>query len=359
MDYLHLKRYGLTREWEEEAATYRDLFPGRVTEQHRDLYRIMSEDGELLGEVSGKLAYQATEGTDFPAVGDWVLLDRADGVSGRGVIHRILSRRSAFVRRAAGTARETQIVAANVDLVFLCMALHGDFNLRRLERYLSVAWGSGATPVVVLTKSDLCDDLPARVAEVESVSSGAEVRACSSLQEEGYDQVLRGIPPRATVAFLGSSGVGKSTLINRLMGEEVLATGEIREDDGRGRHTTTHRQLLRLPCGVLVIDTPGMRELQLDSGDLSRSFDDIQELAARCRFPDCSHRTEPGCAVREALERGDLSPKRLESFEKLRREMDYAALDARGREREKIRHMFGSLGEMKQMVRQAKRKNRR
>lgn len=358
MAYEHLRRYGLQPSFE-EAAGQGGLCLARITEQHRDRYKVMSEDGELWGEVSGKLAYLAGDETAFPAVGDWVLMDLPEGSGSSGVIRRVLPRKSAFERRAAGTAHAVQVVAANVDVVFLCMALVGDFNLRRLERYLSVAWGSGAVPVIVLTKADLCDDLPARLEEVTSVCAGARVLSCSSLEEEGFRHVLEGIPPGSTVAFLGSSGVGKSTLINRLLGEDVLATGEVREDDGRGRHTTTHRQLILLPGGVLVIDTPGMRELQLDSGDLSRSFDDIGELAARCRFPDCTHETEPGCAVREAIARGELSPRRLDSFRKLRREMDYAALDSRQREREKIRHMFGSLGEMKQLVREAKRKNRR
>jgi ribosome biogenesis GTPase len=274
------------------------------------------------------------------------------------VIHRVLPRRSAFERKAAGTARALQILAANIDVAFLCMSLNADFNLRRLERYLAVAWGGGATPVIVLTKADLCEDREARLAEVASVSGGAERILCSGLSEEGVREVRGFLAEGRTIAFLGSSGVGKSTLINRLMGREVLATGAVRPGDDRGRHTTTTRQLLLLPGGGVVIDTPGMRELQLDLGDLSRSFEDVEALAARCRYRDCTHEGEPGCAVRAALEAGSLSPGRLENYRKLRKELGYEGLSSREREREKIRNMFGGLGEMKQLMRHAKEQNR-
>jgi ribosome biogenesis GTPase len=237
------------------------------------------------------------------------------------------------------------------------MSLNSDFNLRRLERYLSIAWGSMATPVIVLTKSDLCDDLSARLAEISAVSVGTDVIACSGISEDGYQEVVRYVTDGKTVAFIGSSGVGKSTLINRLMGSEVLDTKEIRGDD-KGRHTTTHRQLLLLPRGGIVIDTPGMRELQLESGNLSKSFEDIEELAAGCRYRDCSHTTEPGCAVRGAIESGTISEERFENYKKLQKEISYEGLSSRQLEHEKIKRMFGSMGEMKQVMRYAKDKNK-
>ncbi len=358
MTYENLKKYGFTPFFEREAAECGDLRPARITEQHRELYRVVGEEGEGLAAVSGRFAYEARGETDYPAVGDWVLVDRIDPDEGNGVIHRVLPRRSAFERKAAGTARALQILAANIDVAFLCMSLNADFNLRRLERYLAVAWGGGATPVIVLTKADLCEDREARLAEVASVSGGAERILCSGLSEEGVREVRGFLAEGRTIAFLGSSGVGKSTLINRLMGREVLATGAIRPGDDRGRHTTTTRQLLLLPGGGVVIDTPGMRELQLDLGDLSRSFEDVEALAARCRYRDCTHEGEPGCAVRAALEAGSLSPGRLENYRKLRKELGYEGLSSREREREKIRNMFGGLGEMKQLMRHAKEQNR-
>ena len=222
-------------------------------------------------------------------------------------------------------AARSLIVAANVDTIFLCMSLNNDFNLRRLERYLSIAWDSGAAPVIVLTKADLCDDLPSRMAEVSSVAIGVDVLITSSVAEDGLAQVLPYIRQGRTVAFIGSSGVGKSTLINRLLGEERLNTGGLRNDD-KGRHTTTHRELLLLPGGGMVIDTPGMRELAMWDTDegIGQAFAEIEELAGSCRFFDCSHRNEPGCAVRKALEEGRLTEERWQSYLKLKAEAAYA-----------------------------------
>lgn len=359
MEYKNLIKYGLSDRFVQEATLHEGLFLARIIEQHRDLYRAACEKGELYASVSGNFIYRANDNSDYPAVGDWVMIDRMDDSVGNAVIHHILRRKSVFERKAAGTSNSVQIVAANIDVVFLCMSLNADFNLRRLERYLSIAWNSMATPVIVLTKADLCNDLSSRLAAVSKVSGGADVVVCTCMEENGYKEVQAYIMEGNTIAFIGSSGVGKSTMINLLMGRDILKTNEIREDDGKGRHTTTHRQLLVLPGGGIVIDTPGMRELQLDSADLSRTFEDIEELAEQCRFRDCSHTTEPGCEVRRAIEEGALPPERLESYRKLGREIGYEGLDSRKLEQKKIESMFGSMGEMKQVMRHIKQKNKR
>lgn len=297
---------------------------GRVLLQERGFYRVVSEAGEQMAEVSGRLRHGAKGAADFPAVGDFVWLE-GGAAQGNAVIQGILPRRSVFVRRAAGSGCAEQVVAANIDTVFICMALNGDFNLRRLERYLAVAWDSGAVPVVVLTKADLCGDMARRLGEVRKAAAGAEVLTVSAVEPDGWRALLPYIGRGRTVALAGSSGVGKSTLINRLLGEERLVTGGLRSDD-RGRHTTTRRELFLLETGGMVIDTPGMRELGLwavDSG-VEQSFADIEALAAQCRFRNCSHTGEPGCAVRAALASGELSGERLQSYQKLCAESRYA-----------------------------------
>ena len=352
MNYQYLLSYGLDTHRITAAAAYEDLVLARVCQQQRGLYRVVTEAGEKAATVAGKFAYEATVNSDFPAVGDWVLLDH------NAVIQRLLPRKSAFMRRAAGTGHSAQVVAANVDLVFLTMSLNADFNLRRLERTLTVAWDSGATPVIVLTKADLCDHVDAVLDEVAAVAIGVEVIVCSALAGDNVKAVSERIAAGQTVAFIGSSGVGKSTLINHLLGRETLATAAIREGDDKGRHTTSHRQLLLVPGGGIVIDTPGMRELQIDGADLSRTFEDIEALALNCKFRDCGHTTEPGCAVLDAVANGALAPKRLENYRKLLAEAAYAGLNARQLEEEKIKRMFGSKGEMKQVMRQIKQKRK-
>jgi ribosome biogenesis GTPase len=338
---------GFTRKTLEEAGRFPDLYPGRVISQYKDLYRVALEEGELLAEVTGKLRYQAEEAWEFPAVGDFVLLDRQSDNQGNGIIHGILKRKSLFQRKAAGGGEGQQVVAVNMDIVFLCMSLNKDFNLRRLERYLALAWESGAAPVILLTKADLCQDLEERLAEIQSVAFGVQVIVTSSLLDEGIEEIRELIKPGVTAVFLGSSGVGKSTLINHLLGKEWIKVGDIREDDDKGRHTTTRRDLMLIPEGGAVIDTPGMREIGLESGDLSSAFQDIEDLALDCRFRDCTHESEPGCQVRRAIEEGTLSEERLASYKKLQKENRYDGLNSRQIEKEKISTMFAEFGGIK------------
>jgi len=295
----------------------------RITAQEKGLYRLCHDGVEQAAQVSGKFQYEALGPSDYPTVGDEVLADLNGG--GQAVIHKVLPRKSLFLRKAAGTAREEQPVAANVDILFLCMALNNDFNLRRLERYLAAAWNSGATPVVVLTKADLCADPTEKIAAVEQAAPGTDVLLTCAARADGVQPLLPYLTPGTTVAFVGSSGVGKSTLMNCLLGEEAQATGGLRNDD-RGRHTTTRRQLFSLPGGASLIDTPGMRELGLWDADagLETAFADVEALAQQCRFQDCRHGQEPVCAVRAALESGELSEERFRSWQRLLAENRYA-----------------------------------
>ena len=320
----NMKHYGLDDRFRALASMYSDFVVGRILSQEKGLYRVITEFGEKLAEISGKFRYEAENSSDYPAVGDFVMVDW-NPAGGNAVIHHILTRKSCFTRKAAGQRKE-QLVATNVDTLFLCMALNNDFNLRRLERYLTIGWDSGAIPVIVLTKSDLCTDLDSKVSEVESVAFGVDVLVTSSVDVDGEMQIRPYIAEGKTVAFLGSSGVGKSTLINRLLGEDRLETQALRNDD-KGRHTTTHRELILLPSGGMVIDTPGMREMGMwDSAEgVETTFADIEELANRCRFSDCTHTSEPGCAVQTALKNGTLDLGRWNSYLKIKTELEYAA----------------------------------
>lgn len=326
---MELKEYGWDAVFEALFAPLagRGLTPGRVVKQSRDLSTLITAEGEVTGEVSGRFRHEAAGAADFPVVGDWVATEAVEDA--RAIIHAVLPRRGAFTRKAAGEVTAAQVAAANVDTVFLVSGLDGDFNLRRIERYLTTAWSSGARPVIVLNKADLRTDLADVEAAAAAVAPGVPVLAVSAIAPGGLQGLEPYLVPGNTVALLGSSGVGKSTLINRLLGEDRLATAPMSDaEEGRGRHTTTARELVRLPGGALLIDTPGMRELGLwaDDEGLDRTFDEIDRFAARCRFPDCGHEREPGCAVRAAVEAGEIDAGRWESYLKLRREMRFLEL---------------------------------
>lgn len=324
-----LDTYGWSQTLQTQFASHADqgLVPGRVTVQQRGLYRLATPEGEVSAELSGRFLHEAQEG-DHPVAGDWVAVRLRPGEAA-ATIHHVLPRASVFTRRASGPGGGQQVVAANVDLVLLTASLNADLNLRRLERYLATAWESGAQPAIVLTKADLCAEAETLIAEVETIAFGVPVYPVSAVTGQGIGALAALLAPGHTAVLLGSSGVGKSTLVNALAGEELMDTGGVREDDARGRHTTTHRELILLPSGALILDTPGMRELGLWQADegLAATFGDIEALASGCRFRDCSHKGEPGCAVREAMDLGDLDEGRFRSYGKLQREL--AHLDRR------------------------------
>jgi len=315
------------------ARNIPDSVPGRVSSEHRGGYEVTTEAGILLAEISGKFRGQAGTDGRFPAVGDWVAVVPLPGEE-KGIIHAILPERSRFSRQSAGGRQrlsggrtQEQVLAVNVDTVFIVGALDQgrSSNRRRIERYLTLAWNSGATPVVVLNKSDLCPDVAGFLRSLEEATVGVDVHPVSAKEATGLEALRRYVRRGQTVAFLGSSGVGKSALINALLGFERQEVSDVRERDRTGRHTTTTRELIVVPGGGVVIDTPGMREIQMWAGedDLGEAFEDIAELASRCRFKDCQHEGEPGCAVKSALDRGDLGMERLESYRKLQKEIRY------------------------------------
>ena len=313
-----LAALGWTAELGEQFETYAadGLVPGRVVAEHRAGHVVRDGVDEVLARPRGRLYDDAAVGGLLPAVGDWVARVGA-------TIEAVLPRRTSISRKIAFRSAEEQVLAANVDVVLIVTGLDGDFNVRRLERYLTTAWNSGASPVIVLTKLDLAADPDLLAAE--EVAMGVPVLAVSGITGEGVDALDEHLRPGLTAVLLGSSGVGKSTLINRLLGEERIATAAVKRD-GRGRHTTRHRELFGLPGGALVIDTPGLRELQLWEGDVDEAFSDVVELAAQCRFRDCAHESEPGCAVREGVD-----PERLQAYRKLQREL--RAIEARSNRR--------------------------
>jgi ribosome biogenesis GTPase / thiamine phosphate phosphatase len=304
----------------EEQLPDGKMIPARIAAEHRGGYEVWSSVGEGFAHLAGRLT-RVLENEAFPGAGDWVTLTSPPGPGQMSIIDGVLPRRTAFIRGAAGRQTRGQVVAANVDIVFVVCGLDADYNVRRIERYLARIWASGAQPAVILNKVDVCGDINVRVDEVERACLGVPVLVVSALFSDGLDEILARIGTGITAAFVGSSGAGKSTLVNALLGEERMATKEISIRDGRGCHTTTHRQLILLPEGGLIIDTPGMREMQLfDEKGIVTVFSDIEDLSAQCRFRDCRHQSEPGCAVQEAIARGELSLERLEHYLKMESE---------------------------------------
>ncbi|MCL1996794.1 MAG: ribosome small subunit-dependent GTPase A [Defluviitaleaceae bacterium] len=334
------------------------IYNGRVISQHKNLYRVVCDENDIVAEISGKLKHSTANLSDFPTVGDFVSLDRNNNKNGNAVIVSVLPRKTAFIRKAAGKRPDDQIVAANIDIAFICMSLNNDFNLRRLERYLAVAWESGAMPIVLLTKSDLCfdtEEMKKKVDEVSSVAMGVDIVTTSSIFDKGMEQVLDFIKEGKTAVFIGSSGVGKSTIINRILGSQILKTSATDSDD-KGRHTTTTRSLFFLSNGGYVIDTPGMRELGIENADFSKSFVDIDELAEQCKFNDCNHTSEPGCAVKKAIKDNLLTQARLDNYRKLKREASYSGLTSRKIQNNKLNEMFKDVGGMKKAKKLTKNK---
>ncbi len=348
---MELEELGWSVFFEEAFQNYHDMgfIPARITAQHANLYTAMSEHGELEGKVTGKFRFNTTERSDFPIVGDWVAV-KGNGVTGKMSIHGLLPRRTALERKVASNLdliTEAQIISSNIDIIFIVLGLDLDFNIRRLERYMFAAKESGASSIIIMNKFDLCAGVDDKIEAIRKIDTDIPIHVTSALGKEGLDAIQEYLRPAITISLVGSSGVGKSTIINTLLGEEKQRTGAVREHDSHGRHVTTNRELMILENGAMVIDNPGIRELGLwgDESTLGSMFEDIEALATQCKFNDCRHRTEPKCAIKQALEIGDLEQERYDDYKKMQRELFILARkkDQRARIRSKeIKKMNGN-----------------
>ncbi|MCE5224152.1 ribosome small subunit-dependent GTPase A [bacterium] len=321
---MDLHQYGWNNEWQNKFSiiTQPGWIPGRILSQSVDLYQIITEFGEMNGKISGRWRYESLSSTDYPVTGDWVALQPSSGSN--AVIHSLCQRANSLMRKQ-NTKQEAQLLGANIDFAFIVTSLDHDFNPRRLERYLVIAWENNIQPVILLNKADLCGEAEDRLREAEAVAIGAPIHMISAKQLTGLESVRSYCQTGNTIILIGSSGVGKSTLTNALLGKSIQPTQSIREDDSHGRHTTTRKSLFLLPEGGLLLDTPGLREIQLwgDTAGLSSTFADIESLSQDCRFQNCQHESEPGCAVKDAIEKGKLPQERLDSYHKLQKELQY------------------------------------
>jgi ribosome biogenesis GTPase len=323
---MDLKQLGFNAFFQKhfEQCQQTNISVGRISAEYKESYRIFSEYGELLAIISGKFRNNCNNREDFPAVGDWVLFQRIENEN-KAIIQVILQRKSKFSRKVAGNETQEQVIASNVDFAFIVCALNYDFNPRRIERYLSLVWQSGATPVIILSKADLCQDVEEKIAEVEKIAFAVDIHVINNISKEGIIALNKYFYNNQTVVLLGSSGVGKSTMINNLAKADIMKVNELRNNIDKGRHTTTHKQMIILPDGGMIIDTPGIRELQLwDAQEgISHTFNDIEELSQYCKFNNCLHNNEPGCAVQKAIKEGLLESKRLENYLKVIKEQEY------------------------------------
>lgn len=324
-----IENYGYTEFYKKQIEKLNlnnvEFIPGRIIEVQREQYTIVTEFGEKYAKLKGSIFYKEDKNAVYPTVGDFVLVKR--NIQGEDIIYKVLERKSKFSRMDTFNEIE-QLVAANFDYVFIITSLNHDFNIKKMERYLTSAWQSGAQPVIILTKLDLCPDCGSYLEQLERVALGVQIFAVSSITGEGLESLKEYLKPSKTIVFLGSSGVGKSSLVNAIAEEEIMKVNTIRENDSKGRHTTTHRQLNMLRSAAMIIDTPGMRELGMwEAADgRTKAFSEIEELSKNCRFSNCTHEAEPGCAIKAALSSGELSLARWENYKKLEKEIKFAEL---------------------------------